>query len=235
MLREVRQVTRVRQLPQLLRGRLDDEQLRATAGYYLDNVEKLHHGLAEETGCMVVDSSKLPTYCYLLDQVPSIRLRVVHLVRDPRATAHSWQRVRASGALDDDEEMDRFNLFKASALWDIWNSTAVHLFGKRNDYLQVRYEDLVRHPRDTVEAVRAFAGLPPDDGPFVNSNTVRLCSNHAVAGNPNRRRNGDTRLIEDDEWRTALGPARRATITALTAPVLGRFGYPWSTKRPPVP
>jgi hypothetical protein len=51
-----------------------------------------------------------------------------------------------------------------------------------------------------------------------------------VAGNPNRRRSGDIHLVEDDEWRSALRPARRAAATAVTAPVLGRFGYPMSTK-----
>ncbi len=233
MVREVGQVTRIRQLPLLLSGRMDEATLRGAAGYYLDSVERLYHGLAAETGKMIVDSSKLPTYCHLLHQIPSLRLRVVHLVRDPRATAHSWQRLRATGAVDgDDEEMDRFNVVKSSALWDIWNSTARHLFGRRGDYLRVRYEDLVARPRQTIDQVRAFAGLPPDDEPFVDDRTVRLAPNHAVAGNPNRRRAGDIRLVEDDEWRTSLSRVDRAAVTALTAPALARFGYPISTKLP---
>jgi hypothetical protein len=231
MLREVSQVTRVRQLPKLLTGRFDETTLRRSAGYYLDHVEQLYRGLAATTGEMIVDSSKLPTYCNLLDHVPSLRLRVVHLVRDPRATAHSWLRLRATGAIDDDdEEMDRFSVWKSSALWDIWNSTARHLFGGRDDYLCIRYEDLVARPHEVVDQVRAFAGLPPDDVPFVGEQTVRLQPNHAVAGNPNRRRSGDIHLVEDDEWRSALRPGRRAAATAVTAPVLGRFGYPMSTR-----
>ena len=55
--------------------------------------------------------------------------------------------------------------------------------------------------------MRAFAGLPPDDELFVDGRTVRLAENHAVAGNPNRRRYGDIHSVRDDEWRTALGPA----------------------------
>jgi hypothetical protein len=227
MQREVAQVSRLRQLPQLLSGRLDDAAVQAAAGYYLDNVERLYHALAGQTGAMVVDSSKLPTYCYLLHQVPSLRVRVVHLVRDPRATAHSWKRLRATGAVeDDDEEMDQFSVWKSAMLWGIWNSTARHLFSGQSDYLQVRYEDLVANPRETVGRVRAFAGLPPDDEPFVDDHTVTLAENHAVAGNPNRRRHGEIRLEEDDEWRTALAAADRAAVTAITAPVLGRFGYP---------
>jgi hypothetical protein len=233
MQHEVGRVSRVRQLPQLLAGRLDDDAVQAAAGYYLEHVERLYHAVAAESGAMVVDSSKLPTYCHLLHQIPSLRLRIVHLVRDPRATAHSWKRLRASGAIDgDEEEMDRFSVWKSAALWDIWNSTARHLFARRSDYLQVRYEDLVADPRGTIEQVRGFAGLPRDDGPFVDDHTVRLAENHAVAGNPNRRRHGDIRLVEDDEWRSALRPVDRAAVTMMTAPVLGRFGYPLSTRTP---
>jgi hypothetical protein len=233
MQHEVGRVSRVRQLPHLLTGRLDEDAVQAAAGYYLEHVERLYHSVAAESGAMVVDSSKLPTYCHLLHQIPSLRLRVVHLVRDPRATAHSWKRLQATGAVEgDEEEMDRFIAWKSAALWDIWNSTARHLFARHSDYLQVRYEDLVADPRGTIEQVRGFAGLPRDDGPFVDDHTVRLAENHAVAGNPNRRRNGDIRLVEDDEWRSALGPVDRATVTMMTAPVLGRFGYPLSTRAP---
>jgi hypothetical protein len=230
---EVAQVSRIRQLPRLLAGRLDDEAVHLAAGYYLDQVERLYRAVASETGSMLVDSSKLPTYCHLLHQIPSLRLRVVHLVRDPRATAHSWKRLRATGAVDgDEEEMDRFSVWKSATLWDIWNSTARRLFAGGSDYLQVRYEDLVADPQGTIDAVRGFAGLPPDPGPFVDDRTVRLAENHAVAGNPNRRRNGEIHLVEDDEWRHALGPLDRAAVTLLTAPVLGRFGYPLSARAP---
>ena len=180
---------------------------------------------------MIVDSSKLPTYCYLLHQIPSLRIRIVHLVRDPRATAYSWQRLRATGALDDDDEaMDRFSVWKATALWDIWNSTARHLFSVSPDYLRVRYEDLVADPRQVIDTIRTFAGLLPDDGPFDGDRTVMLQPNHAVAGNPNRRRAGAIELVEDDEWRTELSRLHRGTVSTLAAPVLGRFGYPLGTR-----
>lgn len=232
MLDEVARVTRVRQLPKLLTGGLDEAVLRQSAGYYLDNVERLYWGVASATGKMIVDSSKLPTYCYLLHQVPSLRIRVVHLVRDPRATAYSWQRLRATGAVDDDdEEMDRFSVWKATTLWDIWNSTAFHLFSRTEDYLQVRYEDLVTNPRAVVGAIRTFAGLRPDDTPFDGDHTVVLQPNHAVAGNPNRRRAGAIHLREDDEWRTGLSRFHRGAVSGLAAPVLGRFGYPLRPQR----
>ena len=53
-------------------------------------LDDLYPAIAETTGArFIVDSSKLPTYTYALSLVPSIDLRVVHLVRDPRAVAHS--------------------------------------------------------------------------------------------------------------------------------------------------
>ena len=206
MMREVSHVTR-RHLPKLLAGRFDDATLRRSAGYYLDNVEQLYRGVAATTGEMIVDSSKLPTYCNLLDHVPSLRLRVVHLVRDPRRHRPLLVAPSRHGVIDDDdEEMDRFSVWKSSALWDIWNSTARHLFGGRDDYLCIRYEDLVARPHEVVDQVRAFAGLPPDDEPFVGERTVRLHPNHAVAGNPNRRRFGTS-----TSSRTTSGAPRCAT------------------------
>ena len=156
---------------------------------------------------MVVDSSKLPTYGYLLHQVPSVRIRVVHLVRDPRATAHSWQRLRATGAVDDDDEaMDRFGVWKATALWDIWNTTGPASCSKRSpDYLRVRYEDLVADPRhgDRRPSARSPA-CRPTTRPSSTTAPCVLEPNHAVAGNPNRRRAGDV----DASSRTTSGARR---------------------------
>ena len=42
---------------------------------------------------VLIDSTKDAPYAYLLDGMPTVDLRVVHLVRDPRAVAHSWRRL----------------------------------------------------------------------------------------------------------------------------------------------
>ena len=41
---------------------------------------------------IMIDSSKWPTYGFLLSTIESFDMYVLHLVRDPRACAFSWQR-----------------------------------------------------------------------------------------------------------------------------------------------
>src|SRR5439155_14642762 len=53
----------------------------------------LNAAIADVSGCsVIVDSSKLPTYAFVLKKVPGLEVHIVHLVRDSRATAFSWQR-----------------------------------------------------------------------------------------------------------------------------------------------
>ena len=90
----------------------------------------------------------------------------------------------------------------------------------------IRYEDLVARPRDFVDQILDFAGHSGNGAPFVGERTVSLERSHTVAGNPNRLEAGRVELREDQSWTTALGRPRQALVTAVTAPLLGRFDYP---------
>lgn len=60
---------------------------------YLDSLGKLYRAVQTVTGSrVIVDTSKFPSYGFVLGMAPSVDLRVVHLVRDPRAVAYSWMR-----------------------------------------------------------------------------------------------------------------------------------------------
>jgi len=54
---------------------------------------------------------------------------------------------------------------------------------------------------------------------------VRLGVCHTVDGNPSRTQSGAVKVRLDDEWRRAMGRRSRAIVTALTAPMLGWYGY----------
>jgi hypothetical protein len=51
-----------------------------------------------------------------------------------------------------------------------------------------------------------------------------------VAGNPARHRTGGVAVAADDEWRDALPRRSHAVVTALTAPLLPRLGYPFGRR-----
>jgi hypothetical protein len=75
------------------------------------------------------DSSKLVSFGYLLRRVEGLDVRILHLVRDPRGVAFSWQRERAR----DDRgggsgSMARESPVRSAVLWDTWNFTAERLW-----------------------------------------------------------------------------------------------------------
>ena len=46
-----------------------------------------------------------------------------------------------------------------------------------------------------------------------------------MSGNPARFRTGSIELQPDEEWRVKMGGADKNVVTALTAPLLLKYGY----------
>jgi hypothetical protein len=205
----------------MLLGHRSAERLLGRMGAFPGEVARLYPAIAATTGCsLIVDSSKLPTYGWLLDRVPTVDVSVLHLVRDPRAVAYSWQRTKplADGAAS--PIMDRQSPAKSAALWNVWNLTASLMWRGSDRYLRLSYEDFVRHPRDWTQRILEFAGHEADLDPvFIDGHTVAMRPSHTVAGNPDRLRSGPVTLRLDDEWTAGMRPTHRALVSALTAPL----------------
>jgi len=220
--------SRVRNIPGLL---ISDRRGRALTGpvtAHLERLEHLYRAIGQVTGAsVVVDSSKLPAYGYLLGQAKGIDLHIVHLVRDPRAAAYSWARKKVLPDGGNAGYMKPQSVVRSSVLWTVWNATTGAMWGADpSRYLRLRYEDLVAHPRESVEKVLQFVGRPSGQLPFVSDTKVLLGSNHSVAGNPNRLVHGEVSIKVDDEWATGMARSQKALVTTLTLPRLRHFGYP---------
>jgi hypothetical protein len=189
---------------------------------------RLYRTLADHVGgAVILDSSKLPPYGLLLAQQPGVELFVLHVVRDSRATAFSWQRTKATRDREGTTYMPRLQVWKSALLWLLWNLLTDHWWASgRADVVRFRYEDFVEHPRATMESVIDMLGLDRETLPFVADDAVTLAATHSVAGNPNRHNTGTVRLEADLEWRTALPRGGRLLATALTWGGLRRFHYP---------
>ena len=193
----------------------------------LSHVSRLYTGLQEETGANVlVDTSKFPSYGYILGEVSTIDVYLLHLVRDSRATAFSWAKemvrpdTRRSG-----EPMGRHSYFGSTVKWVGQNLTAELLRGRVAGYKRVRYEDVVTSPVRFVREVGDFLGEDVGSLDFIEDSAVTLGENHTVWGNPSRQRTGRVPLRVDDAWRTGLPAAARRKVTALSWPLLLRYGY----------
>lgn len=228
MVRCLDRLTRVRQIPSLLRSKTKPARLGPEAPQCLTKLDGLYRALGESTGArVIVDSSKSPSYGFLLGMLPSVDLRVVHLIRDPRGTAFSWRRrvMRSDGAAE--KPMQRMSLPKSSALWSIWNLTAEAMWRRsESPYLRLRYEDLVADPAEAVRTVLDLAGAGPEGLDFIGEGCVKLDAHHTISGNPMRLRSGEVELKPDVEWVTAMPLTQRLVVTALTAHSLRRYGYP---------
>jgi hypothetical protein len=166
---------------------------------------------------IVVDSSKHPARALALALVPTIDLRLVHLVRDPRGVAWSLMRARRRRPISS---------WRSALLWSTRNLFVSDLrrrLGPRRAFV-VRYEDLVAAPRgvltaigDVIEEDLSGIGRTLAAGGAV---PVR----HTVAGNPLRNA-GEVRLQADLEWKAGLGPADRRMTRMIAGRWMRRYGY----------
>jgi hypothetical protein len=190
-------------------------------------MSRVYAELARVTGArVIVDSSKRPSYAAFLRHVPGVDLYLVHMVRDPRASAYSWKH-RKHKSVQGGREVTRRGAVDATARWVLLNWGAQRVMrrhgGSRS--LTLRYEDFVARPRPCVKTVLSLVGEVPGHLPFAGDHTVRLSPNHTLSGNPSRYAAGTVHLRDNGEWKTAQSRLDAALATAVAAPYLRRYGY----------
>jgi hypothetical protein len=181
----------------------------------------------------IIDTSKAPGFANLLQCIPGGDLRIVHLVRDSRAVAYSWNRRKRlpsplPGHNGQQEFMTRSKAVAILASKYLgWNS-AFHLPSLHQaPYLRLRYENFVADPIDGLRVLSAFSGetLTLPESHF-KDNSVQLGNHHIFSGNPMRERMGLVPIKLDDEWRTLMPQSQFHQVTAITSPLLRLYGYP---------
>ena len=178
--------------------------------------EALYSAAGDVAGVrQLVDSSKSPLYAAFLRRLPTIDLRVVHIVRDPRATVYSHLRRHSFGYGE---------TFKLS-LWWLRSNVAIEKLGRSGvPYTRIRYEDFVEDPARSLYQITDALGLPRSRLP-IEGRVARLSKKHIISGNRARGEVGAITLRNDSEWRSALPPRMQAIARGTTLPLLGRYGY----------
>ena len=171
---------------------------------------------------VIVDTSKFPSHAYLLGSLPGVDLRVVHLVRDPRAVAHSWAaRKKQEPDRPSGDTMAYHGLTESTLVWNGWNVVASRAPGR---YMPLRYEDFVGDPQAAVRRVLSFVEEDAELR-FTDDRTVILGMDHTFSGNPNRFESGATTIMADEAWTARMGVARQLAVTALAWTGMLRYGY----------
>jgi hypothetical protein len=214
-----RKVTRFRHTTRLLSLESAHVVRNALLASYADVVGKLYSAIVDVTGArVVVDSSKRPSDAAVLALVPNLEVFVVHLVRDPRAVAYSWQK-RQPG-------IDRHGVAESTASWVAWNAATERLRRTMPDRSTlVRYETFVKSPEATLRRIIELVGEDPGEETPIEGNTFHVTGTHTVSGNPARFRSGSVMVSPDTQWQKNLKPAQRRTATAIALPLLQRYGY----------
>jgi hypothetical protein len=171
---------------------------------------------------VVIDSSKHASLAGCLVR-GGVDVRIVHVVRDPRAVAHSWGRTVERP--EDGRPMTRWGPARTALHWTAQNAGLELLARRGAQVTTVRYEDLLAAPEPTFTALAGELGLTGADLPFLDGRTVWLGRSHTVSGNPMRFHVGRVELRRDDSWTTGLAGGDRRVVDVLTWPLRGRYGY----------
>jgi len=213
-----RDIPSVRQLPLRL---LLPQHGAPPNPHYLDTLDGPYRAIAAEAGArVVVDSSKLPTYAYLLGLLPSVELSVLHLVRDPRAVAYSWQRKKEGWQLEP--------ISAAKSTYDWLTRNLFHeVFARQLSarYRRVLYEDFARAPAAIAAEVAAFVGVSDAALPFTGEREIDIAPHHCIGVNYSHRTSAGTIAIRADaEWQQRIAPRDRITATLVALPLLWKYG-----------
>lgn len=198
---------------------------------YMRIQERLYQIIHASTGAsVIVDTSRIPSYGWLLTSMPSVSPYIIQLIRDPRAVAYSWQRRRSRPTADGVAEGIQQRPAMSALVWVVQNVAtellAAHLGRQRS--IRISYETFTSNPRTALQHIAEAVDLVDRINPDIieyGTNQINLKSHHTLAGNSSRFKTGQVRLSPDMDWKTRLPRYSKWIVTALCLPLLWRYGY----------
>lgn len=163
---------------------------------------------------------------------PRLDVRVIQLVRDPRAILASrmvafsskyktWKTWAQDGQVpEDDEEVKRLkgNCDQIRMSAEVGLSRPRWL---RSRYMLVRYEDIARYPMQKAEDMYKFAGIPfsPQARTWILSNTQ---TTQGASGIYSTQRNSSEQA---EKWRFSIPFTLAQVVQRVCGPTMKLFGY----------
>lgn len=186
----------------------------------------IRHAAAVTGATSFVDISKSPEVALAYRLAPGVHLKVLNLVRDPRAVASSWEKrsgrtaavAQAGGWIERQERIDSW----AGALG--------------GDLAVLRYEDLTSRPRWSIGALLGWAGLDAGVELFTDEHHAEISWTRQHLFPPaNERVLAEQRtsihIVEATAWREEGDRALHAEVESACGPVMERLGYEADERR----
>ena len=235
MVRMASRVDRIRYIPWLTAPALRPARFQSDLQTMGDVLNRLYSAiLSVSGGSVVVDSSKDPSYAYLLCAQPSLDVALAHLVRDSRAVAYSWTRQKVRPEIHwKVEHMRRRPAFLTARRWMQYNLMLEALSRRVPTSVRIRYEDVVVNPETAMTTMAGLVGKATPEGQGSARRTAAgETVHHSMSGNPMRF---EPLVVRPDRaWIDSMATADRRLVTALTAPLLVRYGYLGSRSPRPI-
>ena len=197
---------------------------------YKSALNDLFWAIFEETKAnIIIDSSKVIPYVNAVSQLKDFEIYVLHLVRDPRAVAYSWQKKIKRKDVEDGDEvfMEEYSPRKSSISWQLLNQFADSLKNSTDlSYHFLKYEDFAKAPKIHIGQLLEFIGYDRD-AIEITDNVVPLKRvDYGIWGNPNVRQQKDKLYIRyDDAYKSKLNPSTKWQATLWALPLLWKYGY----------
>jgi Sulfotransferase family len=221
-------------IPTLWLPEVRSASYKARVRTYASVLSRFYGAVREVSGSgIIIDSSKVPQYAWVLAEADGLEIHMIHLVRDSRATAFSWQRRRVRPEITSERTyMDVHSVVRSAVEWDVFNYLLSTRRTSYASYTLIRYEDLIANPR--AELKRLMGALCDVGVRPTTQDTIpdHLGISHTASGNPDRFKVGQLNISLDAEWMQAMSGLDRGVVTALTAVGLVRYHYPLSASIP---
>jgi hypothetical protein len=221
-----RKILRWNLLANIMRGKVSERFERGVNEYGRNNerfLSAVHDAAQERTGepiDWIIDASKDPYRLFWLQASNRFDIRVIHLVKDPRAFVASVTRRFDTGSFKFRRKVVRY-----VGRWIVENGIMAHL--ARNvfpseDVYSLAYEHLATWPDETLRKIGSWLGMTysPDA-----TRTFLDCENHGVSGGYIRWEDRDTNIRLDERWKRELPQAYARAISLVTRPFANFCGY----------
>lgn len=221
-------------IPGIVNPEISGRTAKVKMNTYRSALTRLYAGLWEiGGGRCIIDSSKYPAEAFLLSGLTGVEVRYIHLVRDPRGVAFSWQRRKKRPEIHWRRAlMPRYPVAVTAVAWRVYNRLFEWIGAKSPEaYLRVQYEEMITEPERVMRRIALFVGFNCDSRNYISDGKINFTTNHSVSGNPIRFKTGAVTLRNDDVWREKMRWWKRMLVSMLAGGMMNRYGYSRAPER----